>query len=211
MSGTFPSSPAPRSVRFGSLQPSRESIAQSLKRQVRTTDTQRWTLSLDFPPMLRSDLAPIYSFIIAQRGRFDSFQYVLPNPLYSPQGIGATGSPNPYVDGSQVSPTNDAQTGRSVLTRGWPASTIILEPGDFLKFGSHSKVYIARERVTSDSSTRATIPIEPAVQLSGGLANFDSITTHNIPFTVALTNDTQEFRLGLAQIFELNVDLIEVY
>lgn len=161
--------------------------------------------------MLRADLAPIFAFVIGQRGRFDPFQYVLPAPLYSPQGIGASGSPNPYVDGSQVSPTNDAQTGRSILTRGWTPSVTVLKAGDFLKFGSHSKIYLCREDVASDSQSRATIPIEPAVQLSGGLANFDQITTHNIPFTVALTNDSQEISLGLASVFELSVSLMEIY
>jgi hypothetical protein len=136
---------------------------------------------------------------------------VLPTLLKTPRGTGSTGSPNPYVDGAQVSPTNDAQSGRTVYTRGWSVSSAILKAGDFIKFGSHTKVYMVREDVSSNGSGQATILIEPAVQLSGGLANFDQITTHNIPFTLAASNDVNEFTLGLADVFEFSVQLIEVY
>ncbi|MDZ4254712.1 MAG: hypothetical protein U1A72_19245 [Sulfuritalea sp.] len=208
MSGTFPSSPAPRRVRFRSHQPARVSVAHSLKRQSRTRNAQRWGLSLEFPGMDRVDFAPIFAFVVSQRGPFDTFQYVLPAPLHTPQGVGAVGSPNPYVDNTTTSPTEN-QTGRSIITLGWPASVTVLKAMDFFKFGSHSKVYMAREDVASDGSGRATIPMEPAALQS--LADGEGIQTHSLPFTVALTEEQQEFLLEVDPEFGFSLDLVEAF
>lgn len=204
MSGTFPSSPAPRSIQVRSLQPARVSVGHSLKRYTRTLNAQRWLLSLDFTSLERADLAPIWAFLVGQRGQYDTFQYVLPNPIHTPRGT-ATGSP--VVNGNFGSPA-EAQTGRTVYTRSWTAGITALKAGDFLKFASHSKVYIAREDVTADGSGLATIPIEPA--LVQAVSDADALTTSSIPFTVSLTQDGAGFNLGVGSIFELErVELIE--
>lgn len=207
MSGTFPASPAPRAFKFGSIQPTRVSTSHSLKRYTRTTNAQRWTLSLDFSQLTRLKFMPIWAFLIGQRGQYDTFQYVLPAPLYSPQGVGATGSPSPTVNGNFGSPV-ETQSGRTVYTKGWPNSTAILKMGDFIKFGSHSKVYMARSDVTSDSSGFATVDIGPA--LVQAVSDGDAIITHNIPFTVSLTRDDNSFSLSIGAFFQpQTVELVE--
>lgn len=207
MSGTFPSSPAPRRVRFRSLQPTRVSVAHSLRRQARTVNAQRWGLTLDFPPMTRAEISPIYAFVIAQRGRYDSFQYVLPSDL-AVQGVGAVGSPNPWVDNTTTSPSEN-QVGREIVTLGWSVSSTVLKAMDFFKFGSHSKIYMAREDVASDADGRAHLMMEPAAFQS--LAQGDSIITGNLPFTVCMAQDQQEFDLDLGQQFGFSVDLEEAF
>lgn len=210
MSGTFPASPAPKAIRLGSFQPTRVSESHSLRRQTRTTNAQRWILELDFAGMERADMAPIYAFLQKQRGQYDTFQYVLPSPLYTPQGSGANVSPSPHVDGLQVSPTLDVQSGRTIYTKNWAPSTTVLKAMDFLKFASHSKVYMATEDVASDVAGRATIVLDPAVLQN--LSNGDAVITHNIPFTVSRGGDEHGFTLGLAQIFELEkVVLVEAF
>ena len=62
--------------------------------------------------------------------------------------------------------------------------------GDFIKFASHNKVYMVVEDVTS-SSNAATVTIEPP--LTTALADNSEVTYDNVPFTVFLTNDIQEF------------------
>lgn len=208
MSGTFPSSPAPNRIRFGSIQPTRVSVSHSMKRYTRTENAQRWKLSLDFAALERDDLAPIWAFLISQRGQYDTFQYVLPNPLYAPRGAGAVGSPQPSVNGNFGSPVA-TQTGRQVYTKLWQPSTTILKAGDFIKFGSHAKVYMAREDVVSDGSGLALIPIEPA--LVQAVSDGDVISTHNIQFTVSLQKDGAGFGVAPASIMDLDtVELIEV-
>ena len=62
--------------------------------------------------------------------------------------------------------------------------------GDFLKFASHNKVYMVVADVTS-SSNASTVTIEPPLLQT--LANDSVVTYDNVPFTVHLTNDIQEF------------------
>ena len=62
--------------------------------------------------------------------------------------------------------------------------------GDFLKFASHDKVYMVVSDVTS-SSNAATVTIEPPLLVA--LADDSAVTYDNVPFTVHLTNDIQEF------------------
>ena len=62
--------------------------------------------------------------------------------------------------------------------------------GDFIKFASHTKVYMVVADATS-SSNASTVTIEPP--LITALADDSIVTYDNVPFTVHLTNDVQEF------------------
>jgi hypothetical protein len=62
--------------------------------------------------------------------------------------------------------------------------------GDFIKFASHTKIYMVVADVTS-SSNAATVTIEPP--LITALADDSVVTYDNVPFTVHLLNDAQEF------------------
>lgn len=207
MSGTFPSSPAPRDFGFDSITRTFVSTSQSMKRYTRTANAQRWTLSLDFSHLQRSQLAPVYAFLVKQRGQFDTFQYVLPNPLYTPRG--ALGG-SPVVNNNVGSPS-ELQTGRTLNIRG--LSTGITNwgrAGDFFKVAGHSKVYMLTEDVNSDGSGLAQLTFDPALVVSP--ADGEALTFTSVPFTVSLNKDSMGFRLALAGIFKLgSVDLIEAY
>ena len=82
--------------------------------------------------------------------------------------------------------------------------------GDFIKFASHNKIYMVVSDVTS-SSNAATVTIEPP--LITALADNSVVTYDNVPFTVHLTNDVQEFGAvsvdkdgNLLYQFELDVE-----
>ena len=62
--------------------------------------------------------------------------------------------------------------------------------GDFIKFASHTKVYMVVADVTS-SSNAATVTIEPPIITA--LADDSAVTYDDVAFTVHLTNDVQEF------------------
>ena len=59
MSGTFPSSPAPRDVAISSNQNTIVTTTASGRRQARQIDGQRFRLRLRFPVMTRTEFAPI--------------------------------------------------------------------------------------------------------------------------------------------------------
>jgi len=174
-----------------------------MKRYARTLNAQRWMISLDFSHLTRARFAPIWAFLISQRGQYDTFQYVLPNPLYTPQGSGSGGA----VNGNFGSPA-EQQTGRSVYTDGWSNSITVVKAGDFLKYASHTKVYMATADALSDSSGLAQLSFDPA--LVQAVSDGDAITLSSVPFTVSLARDELAFGLGVGSMFRLQqVQLVE--
>ena len=197
MSGTFPSSPAFKSLSVSSVQPTFVSRSISGRRQSRQIGGQFFRMRASFPPMTRAQFAPIYAFVMKQRGRYESFTLI---PPVLNAGLGSPAG-TPLVNGA-------SQTGRSVVTDGWNASINVFKAGDYLKFANHDKVYTVTADATSDGSGNATISIEPALVTSP--ANDSAITYTSVPFTVALVSGVQEFDTGTSGLFSYEVDFEEV-
>jgi hypothetical protein len=198
MSGSFPTSPQAASIKVKSVSPTFVSVSHSLKEQRRRRGGHRWLLEIDFPPMTRSEFAPIYAFAVKQRGQFDTFTYYPPT-VSSPQGT-ATGTP--LVNGAHTAGDN------TIVTDGWSNSITALKAGDYIKFSGHNKVYMVVEDATSDGSGNCTLTIEPP--LKADLSDNESITTGNVPFTVRFADDIAEYEAGAPNIFEFSMSLIEV-
>lgn len=196
MSGTFPTTPAPASMKLRSVQPTLISVAHSLKRQTRSRGGQRWGFSLAWNNLDRAQLAVLLAFAIAQRGQYGTFQFV-------PAVIGngqTTVAGTPRANGAQ-------DTGRSIVTDGWAISATPMKAGDFVKFSGHAKVYMLTADVTSNGSGAATLTIEPALyQL---VADNEIITVENVPFTVALSADTHEIDMAPGVRYDWSCDLVE--
>jgi hypothetical protein len=196
MSGTFPQSPGPTRLTVRSVQPLLVSVAHSLKRQVRSRGGQRWGFTVEFPPMLRDQLAPVLAFVLAQRGGYETFTFYHPLDT-TPRG---SWSGTPLVNGG-------SQTGRSVAVDGF-ASYGTVKAGDWVKFGGSNKVYIVTADVTADEYGVMTLPIEPALVASP--ANNASITHTAVPFTCALAADSIETAVVPGKVYSLTVELVEV-
>ena len=198
MSGAFPTTPTANAIKIKNNQTTIVSTSISGRRQARQLQNQRWEMTVSFPPMTRTNFAPIFAFINSQRGRKETFTYTPPI-------------------------INDAlgtETG-SVLVNGVHAvadTTIAMDAfagdgagrfkaGDYIKFASHDKVYMVVSDVTS-SSNAATVTIEPP--LITALADNEAVTYDSVPFTVALKNDAQEFQIGQDALFRYELDFIEV-
>ena len=198
MSGTFPTSPVPADIKVSSFTPTLVSQTQSLKRQVRRRGGQRWAFEVNFPPMTRAEFAPIYAFCLAQRGQYETFTFV-PPVVSDPQGT-ATGTP--LANGAHSAGDN------TIVTDGWSNSITALKAGDFLKFSGHNKVYMVTADAVSDGSGNSTLTVEPP--LLAAVADNEAVTVSDVPFTVALTTDTQEYSAGPPNVYEFNLSLIEV-
>ena len=199
MSGTYPTTPKVQQATLQSVQPTRVSFGQNLKRQARTRGVQRWGIKFTYPQMLRSEFAPLHSFLISQRGQADTFTTLLPGHT-SPRG---SWGGSPIVNGS-------GQTGRSINLRGMTASQVgIAKMGDLIKFPSGNKVYMVTADANSDSSGAATLSIEPAL-LTSPIDGEAPVTT-NVPFTVALASDTLDANISPGVLYGLEVNLIEVF
>ena len=183
MSGAFPISTSKfETLGIKSIQSTIISKSISGKKLSRTIDSQRWAFTALIITAKRSDVyGELMDFIIKQRSGKENFT-IIPPEVEDARGS-ETGSV--LVNGAQsAGDTTIAMDGFAGDGAGR------FKMGDFIKFASHDKVYMVVADVTS-SSNAATVTIEPP--LIADIANDSAVTYDNVPFTVHLTNDAQEF------------------
>ena len=200
MSGALPN------VRFSALnfknnQKTLFSETYSGKTFRRQVQGQRFSFTVSYPPMKRSEFAPIMAFIMKQRSRKENFTITLPSYMNAQGDETGTLLVN---GGHSASDTTIAIDGFASDGAGR------LKAGDLIKF-AHSKVYMVVEDVTS-SSNASTVTIEPP--LREALADDSSVTYDSVPFNVHLTSDVQEFATGQNDkngnlLFSYEFDVIE--
>ena len=176
MAGSFPISTAKfESLGIRSIQNTIISKTISGKKLARQIDGQRWGFTARIITAKRSDVyGELMAFIIKQRSGKENFT-IIPPEVEDARGT-ASGTPN-----------GTASAGATSITLSG-TGTGTLKAGDFIKFANHDKVYM----VVADQSDISTgsLTIEPP--LTTAVSSSD-ITYDNVPFTVHLTNDIQEF------------------
>jgi hypothetical protein len=198
MSGQFPTSPAPKDASIGSIQNTIVSVTTSGRVQTRQIDGQKFSITLDYPPMSRSNFAPIKAFIMKQRARLNTFT-VIPPVVSNAQGV-ATGTIS--VNGAISSgATTCAIDGMATSTND------ILKAGDYFRFTGQDKVYMAVEDLDSDGSGEGTLTFEPP--LRSDVADDVALIYDNVDFTVRLSNDIQEYSIVTNDLYKYQIDLIE--
>ena len=199
MSGTFPSSPAPRDVAISTNQNTIVTTTASGRRQARQIDGQRFRLRLRFPVMTRTEFAPINAFIMKQRSQMESFQYVPPtiddalgvaSGVISVNGAISAGATTCSIDGMANSTSG------------------VFKAGDYFRFTGQNKVYMVMADVSSNGSGQGTLTFEPP--LRANVSDNAVLIYSNVDFTVGLTGDIQEFNISTENYFQYEVDLIEV-
>jgi len=196
MAGAFPISTAKfTSLGIKSIQNTIISKSVSGKKLARQIDGQRWAFTIKIITAKRSDVyGDLMAFIVKQRSGKENFT-IVPPEITDARGT-ASGTPN-----------GTASAGATSITLGG-SGTGTLKAGDFIKFASHDKVYM----VVADQSDISTgsLTIEPP--LTTAVSSSD-IQFDNVPFTVHLTNDIQEFGAvgndkdgNLLYQFELDVE-----
>jgi len=179
MSGAFPISTAKfESLGIRSIQNTIISKTVSGKKLARQIDNQRFGFTARIITAKRSDVyGELMAFIIKQRSGKENFTIIPPEVEDARGNVSGTVLVNGVHAVGDTTITVDAMTGT-------------LKAGDFIKF-AHDKVYMVVADVTADGSNEATVTIEPPLLVA--LANDSGVTYDNVPFTVHLTNDIQEF------------------
>ena len=176
MSGSFPISSAKfQAFNVKSIQDTILSKSVSGKKLSRQIDGQRWGFTARIITAKRSDVyGELMAFIVKQRSGKENFT-IIPPEMEDARGT-ASGVPH-----------GTASAGATSITLGG-TGTGTLKAGDFIKFANHDKVYM----VVADQSdiSTGTLTIEPP--LTTAVSSSD-IQYDNVPFTVYLTNDMQEF------------------
>lgn len=200
MSGAFPTTKKPRVLNFSSNRPNSTAYTLSGKRSVKQFAAQYFSFSVQLPAMSQSDFMPYYSFLIKQKGSFDTFtfQYPLENQ----------GSDKGQTD---IAVNGTAAVGASqVPLDGFTNSTNgVLKAGDLIKFANHNKVYMVTADENSDGSGEiAAVDIEPPLQAA--LVNNEAVTVNQPSFTVALVQDDVLYATDASGFFTLSFDVREV-
>jgi len=194
MAGTYPTSPEFKSIGFGSEQKTITSTTDSGKMFSVQVDGQRFKFSATYPPMRRSDFAPVIAFIMKQRSQKETFQIALPDLKNAKGDVSGTVLVNGSHSAGDTTIDVDGMTGT-------------LNAGDFVKFAGSSKVYMVVTDATADGSNEATLTIEPP--LRDALSDNASVTYDGVEFTVRLTNDIQQFNTDDLDLYKFEVDFIE--
>ena len=203
MSGAFPISNSKFSTMgIKSIQNTIISKSDSGKKLARQIDGQRFAFTARIITGKRSDIyGELMAFIIKQRSRKENFTII------PPEIEDARGNETGTVLVNGVHAVGDTTIAMDAFAGD---SAGRFKAGDFLKFASHDKVYMVVSDVTS-SSNAATVTIEPP--LTTALADDSVVTYDNVPFTVHLTNDVQDFGTvgadkdgNLLYQFELDVE-----
>ena len=194
MSGTYPTTPEFRSLNFASEQKTLTSTTDSGKMFSTQIDGQRFKFSATYPPMSRSDFAPVYAFIMKQRSQKETFQISLPDIKNAKGNVSGTVLVKNSHTAGDTTITVDAMTGT-------------LKAGDLVQFAGHNKVYMVVADATADGSNEATLTIEPP--LRSAVSDNAVVTYDGIEFTVRLTNDLQQFATDDLDTFKFEVDFIE--
>lgn len=200
MSGALPSTNF-QAINVKSNQITQVSVSDSGRSFRRQVAGQRWSFTLSFPIMSRSDFAPLMAFIIKQRGMKENFTVTFPSYMNAQGNETGTVSVNGAHSAGDTTIDLDgfAANGGGRLVS-----------GDFIKFSGHNKVYMIVSDVTA-SSNAATVTIEPA--LVSALTNNETVTYDSVPFTVYCENDVQEFTARNSSngspLFKYEIDVIE--
>ena len=183
MSGAFPISNSKfETMGIKSIQNTIISKSQSGKKLARQIDNQRFGFTATIITAKRSDVyGELMAFIIKQRSGKENFTII------PPEIEDARGSETGIVLVNGVHAVGDTTIAMDAFAGNGAGR---FKAGDFIKFASHDKVYMVVSDVTS-SSNAATVTIEPP--LITALADDSVVTYDNVPFTVHLTNDIQEF------------------
>ena len=200
MSGSLPNT-AFNAINFKSNQKTLFSETDSGKTFRRQVQGQRFSFTLSYPTMTRSDFAPIMAFIIKQRSRKENFTITLPTTFDSQGNETGTLLVNGSHSAGDTTINIDAFAGDGAGR---------LKAGDLIKF-AHDKLYMVVADVTS-SSNAATVTIEPPLRTA--LADNSSVTYKSVPATVHLNSDMQEFETSANDkdgnlLFNFEFDVIE--
>jgi len=185
----YPITPSPSSIKIIGISPTLTSVTHSLKRQARSRGGQRWLIEAGYPSMTRSTFAPLWAFVNAQQGQYNTFTFK--PPIYKDSSGTATGT----LLANGASTAGDSSIACDGLTG-------TLKAGDFIKFAGHDKVYT----LTADATT--SLAIEPP--LMSAVADNEAITYNDVPFTMAFVNDKQELSMGVDQMIGFSIKLVEV-
>jgi hypothetical protein len=159
---------------------------------------QLWSFVLTYPPMSKATFAPVLGAIAKARGSYQTFTIIPPN-LKNPLGTQTADT---------VIATNTAIGSTSIPISGATVSATFVA-GDIIKFSNHNKVYMLTDNTAADGGGLAFVSITPP--LITAITTSHTAKHTNVPFTVALSGELQEFKTTVDGFIRYELDVEEVF
>ena len=166
---------SPPKVPTGLVSTGRTGKAQ-LRSEVRVG--RRWTETWSAIKAGDTDVEALLAFIEFYHNTLTIFNVdhtLLPGSGKAPNGAGGG---TPLVNGA-------SQTGSSLVTDGWPNTTLVMKAGDVFKVAGLNALYRIRDDLTSDGSGNGTLTINPPVASGNSPANNAALTLTSRVWAVA--------------------------
>lgn len=191
----FPSSPAPATMSWRLVQPAQQNISLwTGARQVLPSGRGWWECSITLPPIIGESSVNIWrSFIAKARGSANDFQ--VPVNEIAQSSLTAT----PLINGAN-------QSGRSLVTDGWPISTTVLYAGQFVTIGG--QLLQLTDDIVSNSSGQATINFEPAIRVKP--SDNDEIE-FKAPYALMYFTEDPSYSVEPGLVYSLSFNLRESF
>jgi hypothetical protein len=199
MAGAFPTTKKPKTINFMSNRPTSTAYTLSGKRSTKLFGAQYFTLAVEMPFMKQNEFQEYYSFLVAQKGGFETFTFEYP--------LDNQGADKDQTD--ILVNTSQSAGDNTIAMDGFSVSTSnVLKAGDLIKFNGHDKVYMVTADASSGTLGESTVTIEPPLQ--SNVANNEAVTVNKPSFKVALVQDDVLFTTDASGFFALSFDLREV-
>jgi len=195
----YPQHIAPSSFTIFSTALTTSTTTQSLKRLVSSRGGQRFGLKFNYAPMTKEEFLPLWAFLVKQSGQFGTFTVAMPNQE-------CRGSLS--TQANEVLQVNANTTGGNTITiKNFNTSqSNVVKVGDYVKFGSSSKLYIVTDDVNSDGSGLGTLSLYPNII---GTVSENTQVYFEPVMNVGLTEDNLQADIPSDMTYNFNVEFIE--
>tara|TARA_B100002019_G_scaffold111531_1_gene95946 strand:- start:7466 stop:8269 length:804 start_codon:yes stop_codon:yes gene_type:complete len=196
----YPTHIGPQSYDLTSIHQTQLSTTQSMHRHVSDKGGQRFGIKFNYSPLTRDQFLPIWTFLITQKGRFGRFTLALPNS--EPRGSLRVASGQTHI---QVKTT--VNNGNTVTLKNFhPSSSKVIKQGDYFRFGTQGKTYIATQDYDSNASGEVVLTIYP--NLTASVAGNTQVYFEPV-FFVSLVNDNLDVNVPSNNNANFSVEFIE--
>ena len=207
------------SLSFSSESPIQVSRTNSGRVITRSAAGHKWNINISYNPMTRDQFEPIYSFLLAQKGRLKPFFVQLPNQYTSRNAAFASHTQsNTPTAGTAIN-----QGGEFMLQAGHSTTqTTTPQPGDMFTITDtndslHTKAYrVTRVMTNADyhsglhsqpTTAQRIIYFTPSLQRS--VSSGAGIDYYQPLIRVILKNDVQSYELGTNNLYQFSLNLEE--
>ncbi len=157
---------SPPKVPTGLVSTGRTGKAQ-LRSEVRVG--RRWTEVWSAIKAGNVDVEALIAFIEFYHNTLTIFDVDLPYVPGSGKAPNGAGGGTPLVNGA-------SQTGASLITDGWPNSTLVMRAGDVFKVAGMNALYRIRDDLTSDGGGNGTLVLNPPIASGNSPATNAALT-----------------------------------